>query len=228
MTKKTQLVEQAFQKLRVIPEDVSSFYPQVNISRSPVITIARDPGSGGAPIAKRLAKQLKYDFYDEELLEAIALSSKKRKEIIQDLDETHINAIDEFVATLLNPDRVSQDDFVKHLISVVLTIAGKGKAVILGRGSNHIIPKHEGLHIYITAPLQTRITRAIRYEKIDIEEAKARIQRITDNRRNFVSQNFSKSYRNPDYYDLTLNTNFYSIDAAVAVIKTALEKKFSF
>src|SRR5690606_8117758 len=108
----------------------------------------------------------------------------------------------------------------------VLSIASKGKAVILGRGSNFIAPNYEALHVYVTAPMKTRIQRAIRYEKIDSSEARDRIHKITDERKEFVSNSFGKAYDNPDYYDLILNSQYFSIEAASEVIVKSFKQKF--
>jgi len=53
----------------------------------PVISISREPGSGGKPIAKLLAKELKFTFYDKQLINLIAKDAKKEKEIIKEFDE---------------------------------------------------------------------------------------------------------------------------------------------
>jgi len=60
---------------RLIEEQISKW--QINSKGRykkpirPVITISRLPGAGGKVFAKELAKKLKIDFFDHEIVEAI-------------------------------------------------------------------------------------------------------------------------------------------------------------
>lgn len=55
--------------------------PQIqdDLLTKPFITIAREPGSGGAPIAKAVADKLGYLFVNEQIIEEIARSTKKTR-----------------------------------------------------------------------------------------------------------------------------------------------------
>jgi len=49
------------------------------IKLRPFITISRESGSGGTPIAKLVAKKLQFKFYNKKLINLIANKTKKRK-----------------------------------------------------------------------------------------------------------------------------------------------------
>ncbi len=196
------------------------------LTSKPFITIARDPGSGGHPIGKLTAQKLGYNFYDDELVQQIAKSVKKRKKVIEKVDERTRNAIQDIVHSLFNPEYISDTAYIKHLTKTVLSLTSQGSCVILGRGSNFIAPRSDGLHVLITAPKQVRIKRAILYEKISHKVAKNRVEKITKERKDFVSQYFNKSYSNPKYYDLIINTDYYDINAASDLVIAAFRKKF--
>ena len=197
-----------------------------SLSLHPFITVARDPGSGGRPIAERVAKKLNFDFYDDALIEAIAKSSRKRTKIIKQVDEKTRSTIDDVIHNLFNPEYISDTTYINHLTKVVLALAHKGKAVLVGRGSNFIAPYTEGLNVLVTAPKQVRIERAVKYEKISKKVAKRRVEKISEQRKQFVSQYFSKDYTNPKYYDLIINTEYFDIDGASDLIISAFRKKF--
>lgn len=198
------------------------------LSQKPFITIARDPGSGGQPIAKLVAKKLNFRYYNEAIIEEIAKSSHQRQKIIAKVDEKSRNFMEDLLHSLFNPEFISENTYIKHLSKVILAIAHKGGAVILGRGANFIAPQEEGLNVLITAPKKTRIQRAIRYEKIDKTEARRRIDKISRQRRQFISQYFSKYYTNPKHYDLILNTNYFNIESSANIIIRAFKKKFPY
>ena len=72
----------------------------------PYITVSREPGSGGAPIAKLVAEKLGFTLVDKQIVEEIAKSTKKRKEVIMAVDEKKRSAIDDIVHALLNEDYI--------------------------------------------------------------------------------------------------------------------------
>jgi cytidylate kinase len=196
------------------------------IEFQPFVTISRDPGSGGRPIGKMVAKALGFKFYDNELLDEIAKSAKLRTEVIQQVDEKTRSGIQDLIQSLLNPDYISEAKFITHLARVELSLAQKGKVVLLGRGSNFVTPRAFGLHVRLTAPYRVCVARAVRYEKVSQEEARKRIQKTTKDRAGFVKQYFGKNIANSKYYDLVLNTTYMDLQDAVDIITTAYKRKF--
>jgi cytidylate kinase len=219
------LLEKVFRR-RALQEEISeATHPALSFP-IPFITIARDPGSGGNPIGREVAKRLGFRFYDQELLEEIAKKNKMRKEILQELDEQSRSAIQDLIHGLFNPEYVSDITFVRQLSKVVLTLAYKGNSVILGRGACFITPKDKGLHVRITAPMPTRIERAIQYEGHSLGKAKEVIAKYEKGRRDFVKQYFGKDVRHADYYDLVINTENLSAKDSADLVIEAFYKKF--
>lgn len=219
------LIDKIFNRARVL-EKLNTESTQPKLSDKPIITIARDPGSGGKPTAKLVAKKLKYKFFDRKLVETIAKSARKRKQLIKDIDEKSRSAMDDIVHSMLNPEYVSDLEYVKHLYNTVLSISTRGQAVILGRGANFIVPSSDCLRVLITASKHIRIQRATKYEKISKKVAIGRINKISKDRRDFISQYFRKYYTNPKHYDLIINTDFYSINATSELVIKAFRQKF--
>ena len=225
MSKVDSIVNKVFQTLSLQSSaEAKKFDEQFSIR--PVISIARDPGSGGKLVAQTVAEKLGFTFYDEALIEKIAKSAKKRKDIIAQIDERSRSVIDDMVHNLFNPEYVSETTYVKHLTKVILSVAHQGKAVILGRGSNFVLPRINCLSVLVTAPRKVRIQRAMLHEDIKEAVAKKRIDKISKERKDFVSQYFNKQYSNPDYYDAILNTDYFDIDAASEVVISSFRKKF--
>ena len=220
-----QLINQVFEKLN-LERVVNRKLPQTKLTKQPLIIVARDSGSGGHPIAKLTAKKLNFNFYDDKLVEPISKSAKKRTQIIKNVDERSRTNIQDMVYSLFSPEYISDTAYIKHLTNVVLSIAHQDQAVILGRGANFIVPQTDSFNVLITAPLKTRVKRAIKYEKIDIKQARTRIEKTTKERKKFVSQYFNKDYTNNDYYDLVLNTKSYDLNSASDLIIYAFRKKF--
>lgn len=212
--------------LRIKEETQSAYGDMSQVFSRPFITLAREPGSGGEPIAKALAEKLGYEFVDEQLVEAIARSTKRRKETISTLDEKTRSVVEDLVHSLLNPEYVEETRFIKELFRTILAYAYKGRVVILGRGANFITPFARGLHVMVTAPYAVRVQRAIDYEGHTREKAKQVIAEVEAQRRDFINKYISKDARKPYAYDLTLNTQYYQIHQSCQIIIEALKQKF--
>lgn len=192
----------------------------------PFITIAREPGSGGAPIGTALAARLGFDYYDQQIIDEISKSTKLRKDIVQKLDEKGRTAVQDFIQGMLNPNYVSDVKFVRTMTTVLVSLAYGGNAVILGRGANFVTPRDKGLHVRITAPRSIRVQRAIEYEGVSATKAREIIRDVESDRRNFVRQYFSEDIRKSEHYDLVINSAFFSVDDCVDIILHAFSKKF--
>lgn len=208
-----------------LKEDVV-VHPENSFSR-PFITIAREPGSGGAPIAEAVAQQLGFEFVDEQIIEQIASSTKKRKAIVQAIDEKHRTKIEDIVHSMLNAEYIDDSAYVTELIKVILAYAYQGRCVILGRGANFITPFAKGLHVNITAPYKVRVQRAIDYEGHTVAQAKEIIAKVEKERTEFVKQYFKKDPKKVNSYDLTINTTYFQFNQARDIIIEAFYQKFS-
>lgn len=196
------------------------------IKLRPFITISREAGSGGMPIAKLVAKKLGYKFYNKELIDMIAKETKKRKILIQSLDEKDRGMVEEIVQSFFNPDYVAGETYFKHLCRVTMTLARKGNCVIIGRGANFITSNYGGLHVRVVAPFLVRAGYTAQYEGYSIYEARERMQKFDKERKEFIKNHFSKDPSNANYYDLVINTTEIKRELAAEIILTAFKKKF--
>lgn len=219
------LVDRYFGNQAVV-EHISQSPSLSEVSFTPFVTVSRDPGSGGKPIAQLVAKRLGFKFYNRKLIDEISKSANMRSGVMEDIDEKQRNQVEDLIHNILNPEYISERRYIKHLCKVVLSLAHKGKAVILGRGSNFITPNAFGLHVRITAPYRVCVSRAVQYEHVPYEKAREIIKEVMSERAGFVKQYFGKDIANSKYYDLTLNTTFMSMEDAANIIVTAFHRKF--
>ena len=203
--------------------------PQLNtrkISVKPFITISREAGSGGRPIAKAIARRLKFKLYDHRLIKLTAEKAKAREALIASLDEKDRSFIDDLVHSFLNPEYVSETEYTKNLFEVILSLARKGNCVILGRGGNFITNQFGGLHVRIVAPFLVRAGYTAQYEGYTIYEARERMKKYDHERKEFIRQYFGKDASNANYYDLVINTTYLQVKEATEIILHAFKQKF--
>lgn len=223
-----EFIDKFHKQIELVQKKVqSNLSEQPNTAFGKFVTVARDPGSGGKPIAQQLAKKLNYEFYDDRLLREVASSAKLRKDIIERVDERQRTLVQDIVHQLMNPDYVSEQRYLKHLYRVVLSLAHKGNVVLLGRGTNFIVPRGTGFHVRITAPYRICVARAVKYEGVDYQKARDIIREVTAERAGFVKQYFGKEIKNPKYYDLTINTQHYTVEETAQLIELAYTMRYA-
>ena len=193
----------------------------------PFITIAREPGSGGAVIAKAVADKLGFELVDKQIVTEIAKSVKRRKEVIASLDEKTRGAVEDLLDSVLDPEYVNEEKYISELFKLIMAYAHKGNVVILGRGANFITPFARGLHVNIVAPYDVRVKRAMDFEGLSKEKAKEVIARVEKERSDFVKKYINKDIKKRNAYDLTLNTTYFRINEARDVVIEAFKQKFS-
>ncbi|MFH1293527.1 MAG: cytidylate kinase-like family protein [Pseudomonadota bacterium] len=188
----------------------------------PVITVSREPGSGGGIVAKKVAEQLGLDLFHGEIIQKIAESADTSSRILETLDEKGLSVLDDWISTLVNRRHLWPDQYLKHLMRVIGTIGKHGRAVIVGRGANFILPREVRFRVRIVAPLDTRVQNVAREFGVSSEEARRRVLRTESDRRAFGRKYFHADITDPVNYDLVINTGTLSIDAAVEAIKGGL------
>lgn len=192
----------------------------------PFITISRESGSGGKPIARQVAKKLGFKIYDKKLIELTAKKSKQRHKLIESLDEKDRGFVEDLVNAMLNPDYIAEETYIKNLCQVVLSVARAGNCIILGRGSNFITSQYGGLHVRIVAPFLVRAGYTAQYEGRSIYEARERVKEFDRQRKEFIKKHFSKDPSSANYYDLVVNTTYFNIEQSADVIVAAFKQKF--
>lgn len=219
----SQLINKSFKKSDLSKKTFSSS----KIKFHPCITVSRETGSGGRLITHLVAKKLRLKLYDKEFVDLIAKSAKKRKSVIESLDEKSHDLV-ESIAESLKPekDKLSYGRYFKYLCETILSLAKKNRVVILGRGANFIIPPQHCLRVRVVAPLKFRIANTIKYEKKSPLQASKHIKKKHYSRKDFVRRYFFKDISNANYYDLVINTKHLSLKQAVTLIIKAYKERF--
>ena len=195
--------------------------------RIPVITVSMEPGSGGSLIARRVAERLGFDWFHRDIVEKIAKTAKIRSAVVNSLEKERLSGVKDFISSLVEKHYIHPDTYLKHLLPVISTIAKHGRAVIVGRGANFILPAEDIFAVRVIAPLEKRIHDVALHHNVTTEEARRRVIRRESRRKAFVRRTFNADIANPGHYDLTINTGKMSVDAAVEAVVAAVNEKLS-
>jgi cytidylate kinase len=191
----------------------------------PVITISREPGSGGSEIARRLAKALDMDLIGAQIIQHVADSAKMSRKVIESLDEKEVSFRDTLLSSLFGEYRPWPGEFLQHLTRVIGTIGVFGNTIIVGRGANHILPREKAFKVRIIAPLEYRIKYFMEDRGYSKAEAEQYVVKTENNRKAFVQKYFNADVADPKHYDIIINTEGMSLEAATQAIIAAFKKR---
>lgn len=191
----------------------------------PVMTVSIEPGSGGVEIATRLARLLNMDLLGSEIIQRIAESARMSEKDVELLDEKEAGKLNAWLDSLFGGN-FSPDDYFRHLNRVIGTIGKLGNAILLGRGAQYILQGETTFRLRIIAPRDFRTKKLMGETGQSRKDAADFIQNMETVRRSFIKRYFQRDITDPLGYDLLLNVENLSIDAAVSIIQTAFRAKF--
>jgi cytidylate kinase len=180
-----------------------------------VVTVSREPGSGGKLIAKGIAESMDFDLFHQEVIHAMALSAKVSARVLESLDEKGLSMLDDWVAAVVHRNYLWPDEYLQHLLKVVSAIGNHGKAVLVGRGANFILPKEKTLRIRVVASQGFRVKKVAEQFDLPLKEAERRVMKTDADRRAFVRKYFYADIADPRNYDLVINTENIAIAEAI-------------
>jgi len=184
----------------------------------PVITVCVEPGSGGHDIAKGLAERLEFSYIDKEMLTPMAICNEVSAKGLDTVEKNRTKGVGDFLYSILDKEYVHPDQYLCYLKEYVSTLGHIGKAVIVGRGVNFILPKEKRFAIRVTAPLETRIKNVAYAFNASFQDAKKRILKRAAKRKAFVRNNFHEDIDDTLHYDLTVNTSRLDTESTVDTI----------
>ena len=175
-----------------------------------VITFTRKMGTNGSEIARRVANELHYGFYDTEAIENTA----REMDFLEDVKE-----VDEKVPSLFQRLFSHRPEiYLDRLNSVIYELASRGNAVFLGRGSHILLKTFTcALHIRIIASLEKRVQNLAGRGFLRDVAIKA-IHKSDREREAFIKFAFGVDWDNQDLYDMVLNMDNMTVNLATDTV----------
>lgn len=190
----------------------------------PVITISRAFGAEGAAVARAVAERLGFGAWDHEILHAITERTGMTESLLESLDEHARSLLKDIMASVRGEDDALT--YARQLVQVIHTLAHHGGAVIVGRGAQYVVPPARCLRVRIDAPIEHRAASYAARRGIDQAGARAEVERIDRDRRQFCLQHFGQDPEVLAQYDLVINRASFTIDAAARIIDEAFKARF--
>lgn len=192
-----------------------------------IITISREFGSGGRELGKRLADFLGYDYYDSEIIAAVARESGMDADYVENTLCNHgwKNQAITFRATLGSTAYV-QSSKVTLLLKqkdVIESIAALGKdCIIVGRNADVILRLYQPFNIFVCATQEAKLRRCLERtpegEKLTEKELLRKMKQIDRVRSQTREILTGSPWGNRNTYQLTVNTTAWEIKDLVPAV----------
>ena len=200
-----------------------------------VITIARETGSGGLNITRKLSDALGVPYYDRDLLRKASEVSGIHERLFGAADERiglkeMLSAAEKvYTGEVLPPD---SDDFTstRNLFSfqarIIKELAETESCIILGRCANYLLAdRKDVLRVFIHAPLEAREERVASYSLAWSPREVTKYIRLEDKRRaSYYRYYTGEEWRDAAGYDLSLNSGELGEEGCVRRILDVLPR----
>ena len=192
-----------------------------------IITISREFGSGGRELGKLIADALGFDYYDREIITAIAKNQELEEEFVANMMDRDLwktiplkfnHSFDN-----VNTAEITQQDLLKEEERVLGEIAAKGRdCVIVGRNADYRLKDYHPFRIFVCADLNARIDRCLLHEETGgadtIKKIAKNIQKIDKTRARNTSIVTGIEWGDRSNYHLTVNTTDWELDVMAPVV----------
>lgn len=187
-----------------------------------VLTIAREHGSGGRIIGKKVAERLGVKAYDSELIKYTAEKSGLSEEFVGNIEtkkptsflyDLYLNA---GTMSIYDQAYIAQSNTIREL-------AALDSCVIVGRCADYVLRNEEScIKIFIRASMESRIDRVVNvYKETDEKSAERFIKNMDKKRAYYYNYNTQMEWGKSRNYNMVLDSS-YGTDPCVDAITAYL------
>lgn len=198
-----------------------------------IITIEREYGCGAAAIAREVSVRLGWKLWDQLLTEEVARLAHSQSSAVEEREEhtdpLYYRLIRSFAAgsyegsSIAPVFRLDADSIVRISERVVLQAAAAGNCIIVGRGSQHFLRNRtDTLRFFLYGSRADKVRRLTSEGRAQAD-AEESVDRIDDERADFIKTYFHADWPNRLVYHAMLNTGIGD-EAVIQLILTLLRQ----
>jgi cytidylate kinase len=191
------------------------------------ICFSRMIGVGVLEIADLVGKRLGFRVVDRQIMEYIATQAELSEKTVALFDERHPGRMRELLALLFGEKAFVESDYTRQLFSAVLSIAGIGNSILVGRGAHLILRRDRVLAVRFIASKSYRAKRLAKILEISEDEAARKLSQMDKEQQAFFKEVFNEKDVLPDEFDLVINCDYLDRpEWAAQIVAEAFNLKF--
>lgn len=196
-----------------------------------VVTITRQFGSLGRPIAKRMSEILDIGYYDRDLVDEAARKLKLPVSVVDKEEESAkklpYNPFTRMKYPLGKGTSDMQDAIFEAQQNIIRFLAEKETCIIVGRCSDFILEEQKNaMHIYIYAPYEVRVQQCVENLNMDIQEARQMIVDVDEARDNYHMHYAGYLPDDKNHKDIMMDSSFLGVEKTAQFLADVVRRKF--
>ena len=195
------------------------------------VTLARQFGCEGYPLAEELKKRLErgteeeWTVFDKALIEKVSKDKNLSENFLETLgDDAQVMEI----LSIFKSRQQTQSEAFEILSEYIVKLAKSGNAILVGRGSTILTEKLDNcFHFRLVAPFEFRVESISRRLELSYDDAKKMVKEEQIRRDKFIEKHLSCNINDPLHYHAIFNNERNSLpqiaDSIYALMTTYLE-----
>lgn len=199
-----------------------------------IITIARQFGSLGRPIAMRMSEMLNIEFYDRDIVDQAAKKLDLPVSVINDAEETATattTAVKPSFTRMAFPLGKSttavQDKIFEAQQNIIKFLVERESCIVVGRCADFILSEYPNcMHIYIYAPYDVRVKNSVEELGLEIDEAKKMIKNVDEARDSYHMYYAGFKPDDKKFKNIIIDSSFLGVDGTADCLVNIIKQRF--
>lgn len=192
------------------------------------VTINRQFGSLGRPIAKEISEILGIEYYDRDIVEKTSRQLNLPVSTISKHDE--ISSSSNFFNMLFplgDSSKENQDKIFNAERQIILNLADKESCIIVGRCADFILKDYKNcMNIFIYAPKEVRFQNSIKILHMKPSEARHMITAVDKARDNYYRTYAGYSLEDINHKHLMIDSSLFGVHCTAKILAEMIKKRF--
>ncbi len=191
------------------------------------VSISRQFGSLGRPIAMELSKLLGIEFYDRDIVDLASEKLNIDKEIIKRIEEKTLTGWARMKEPLVGSHDL-QDELFRVQTGIIQKLAYQESCIIVGRCSDYVLEDFENhLSIFIYAPYENRIVNCVNELGLSVDDAKKLIRDV-DKARDAYHLRYAKYLPNDvNHIDFMVNSALLGVSGTAKLLENIIRELYA-
>lgn len=190
-----------------------------------VVTITRQFGSLGRPIAKRLSEILQIEYYDRDIVEKTAERMNLPVSVISDQEERSSGFF-----RMLFPLGTEAEEKQRRLFQVqseiISRLAEKGSCIIVGRCADYVLAEERNaVHVCVYAPYADRLANCVGTLGMKKDVAKRMIAEVDKARLAYYKRFAHYAPDDPAHKHLIINSALLDVEGTAQALAAFVKIK---
>ncbi len=192
-----------------------------------IVTITRQFGSLGRPVAREMSELLGIEYYDRDIVEATSKKMHLPVSQISEHEEKYSTNLFSMLLPLGSDSIAKQDEIYNVQKEIIREMAEKESCIIVGRCADYIFRDHRNvINIYIYAPVEARYKNCVEVLNMKPEEATKMIYKVDRARAAYHRRYAKYAPEDPDSKQIMIDSSMLGVKGTAEVLADIVKKRF--